>query len=409
MPDQTAFNVQAYAKRQSAKGTAATVGAGADMIRLIDSEGLSMDPATYQSGEGRADLVQQMPASGMRSGGGTINTEFHPGGFTDGGLEAAMRRAWSAALAITPATSGFTSATLTVATSGSNQTITTSAGSWLTAGLMVGDIITPTGLTQTASNNIRLRIVALSATAITVAGTELTAGATASGWTITRAKKLTTAGTPTEYWYTFEQWDADVGVDVSELFTDHKIIGISLSARPGFVTLAWTVMGIDAQLLSSAASPYFTPVTVTTTQPMIFEDALWRFNGAELPNPVGFDLTIGIDAALQAVGGQRVSSGVYTNRTNFTASIMSIRQDLTHRALMDARTEVEFEVLFRGSGTAPLDAIAFYLPRVTVGATKAPLRGSAGPKIQTTPLLIGPKTAATGYDGSALNIFSTAA
>ena len=406
MPDQTAFNVAAYAKRQTVQGTAATGGSGADAIRLIDSEGLSIDPATYQSGESRADQVQQMPALGLRSGGGTLNTEFHAGGFTDGGLEALLRRTWSASLAITPATSGFTGATLTVATSGSNQTITTSAGSWLTAGLMVGDVITPTGLTQTASNNLRLRIITLTATVITVAGTEMTAGATASGWTITRAKKLTTAGTPTERFYTFEQWDVDA--DVTELFTDFKIVGAAVSARPGFVTVAWTVMGIDAQLLNSASSPYFTPVTVTTTPPMIFEDALWWFNGAALPAPTGFDLTITIDSALQAVGGQRTSSGVYANRTNITASVMAIRQDLTRRTLMDSRGEVEFGVLFRGSGTAPLDAIGFYMPRVVVGPLKAPLRGSTGPKIETIPLLVGPKTAATGYDGSAINIFSTA-
>ena len=406
MADQTAFNVAAYAKRQTVQGTAATSGSGADAIRLIDSEGLSIDPATYSSAESRADLVQQMPVLGLRSGGGTVNTEFHAGGFTDSGLEAVMRRTWSAALAITPATSGFTGATLTVATSSGNQTITTSAGSWLTAGLMVGDVITPTGLTQTASNNLRLRVIALSALVITVAGTEMTVGSTAAGWTITRAKKLTTAGTATERFYTIEQWDVDS--DVTELFVDQKVVGVAISARPGLVTVAWTFMGIDAQLLNSASAPYFTPVTVTTTYPMIFEDALWWFNGATLPGITGFDLNITLDAALQAVGGQRTSSGVYANGMKISASIMAIRQDLARRTLMDSRTEFEFGALFRGSGTLPLDAIGFFAPRVQVGPLKAPLRGSSGPKIETIPLLFGPKTAATGYDGSILNIFSTA-
>lgn len=409
MPDQTAFNVQAFSKRQTVQGTAATGGSGADMIRLIDSPGLKMDRAQHRSGESRTDLIEQMPRNGSKSGGGTFNTELHPGGFTDSALEAVMRRVWSAALAITPATSGFTGATLTVATSGANQTITTSAGSWLTAGLMVGDIIVPSGMTQTANNSLRLRIHSLTATEIRVAGNEMTAGATASGWTITRMKKLTTAGTPTNYWYTFEQYDADTGVDVSELFVDHKIVGFSLSARPGFATIAWQIAGIDAQLLSTAASPYFTPATVTTTQPMILEDALWRFNSVEMVNPTGFDLSVSMQADLQPIGGSYNSSGVYTNRTTITASLMAIRQDLSRRTLMDAGTEFEVEVLFRGTTAGvSLDAMAFYLPRVSVAPIDAPLRGSTGPKIETIPLLVGPRTASAGYDASALNIFSSA-
>lgn len=410
MPNQTAVNVLAAIKQElsATPGVAAASGAGAIQLRLVDSPGLKLDRTTIQSNEHRIDFVRPMGRLAGRTVGGSFNCELTIGGATDELLQAVLRSTWSPALVIT--TSGaFAGQQVTIATTGSTQTITASAGNWITAGLRVGDVITPSAMTTAANNNFRLRIVALTATVITVAGTALTNGAN-TAWTFTRLKKVTTSGVPTRYSYTIDQWDGDPTVDLSELFIGCRCTQVAISIKPNAIaTIAYTFMGLDHQLLSSAASPWFTSPSLTTGLPLVSDDAAIRANGVDVAKFTGLDLNISIDAGGQPVIGSVVSPAIFDNDVTVSGNLTVIRDDFARLQAVDAETEFELSALFTEPNSgSPLSAFGIHVPRAKFGPVDAPFRGTNGPKIETIPLMIAPRALSSGYDDSAISFFSSA-
>lgn len=409
--DQTAVNVLAAIKREVTHGVMAASGGGGIQLRLLDSPGLKLDTSTVLSGESRPSRVRGMARNAGRSVAGSYNLEYTVGGAIDELLGGVQRRLWSASFAIT--TSGaFAAATLTIATVGANQTLTASAGDFMVAGLMVGDIITPSGMTTPANNAFRLRIIALSATVITVAGTYLTAGAQAA-WMLTRAKKLTTSGIPSGHSYTVDQHDldADNGNGESEVFTGCIPTQLQISIRPkAIATVAVTFMGLNHTVFASVASPWLTGASLTTGKPLVSIDATVRQSGTQVLKVTSMDLTIALDAAGQDVIGSSASPAVYPGDATYGGSISVIREDLSRLTMADAETEFDLAALFTepNSGT-PSAFSGFYMPRVKFGTVDAPFRGSTGAKIETIPLIISERELATGYDDSAINFFSSAA
>lgn len=399
MPEQTAANVLAAIKREAAltPGVAATAGAGALQMRLTDSPGLTLARGNIQSGERRADDMTPMGRLGGKSVGGSYNSELSVGGFTDSLMEAGLRRIWSAALVMALADGATTANTITRAT-----------GSWITSGVKVGDIVTITTDATAANNNLRLRVTAVTATTLTLAGNPLTVNATARAFTVTRLKKLTTAGLRTNYSYTVEQYDEDI--DVSELFLGCRLSSFALSFRPNaHATVSWTFVGMDRTLLTIGTSPWFTAPDVTTGISLVADDSAIRFNGIDVAKFTGMDLTVSVEAAGQPVIGSLVTPDIYTNTANVTGSISAIREDFSRLTMYDSETEFELSVLLSEPVAAPRPAIGIYLPRVKVASAEAPFLGGNGPKIETMNLMVGPHAGSAIIDASAINIFSTAA
>lgn len=401
MPNQTAVNVMAAVKREVASGTPAASGAGALLMRLLDSPGMKLARAQIQSAEHRADLLRPMGRLGGKSAAGTYNQELSSGGVTDMFIEALLRTVWVPAVVINGAAMGGGTFTTTV------STIVASAGSWLVAGVRVGDIVTITTDVTGANNNIRLRVVAVTALVLTVAGTPLTVNAVGRAIVVTILKKAINAANPIHYSHSIEQYDVDV--DQSELFVGVKVLGAAFSFRPGAIaTIAWTVMGMDRQVVTTAAAPYFTAPTETTGTSMIADDSAIRFNGADVFKFTGLDLNLQIAGTGQPVIGSFVTPDVFDNDLTITGSIMAVREDFSRLTMFDNETEFELSALFQEPGTAPLNALGFFLPRVKFGDLESPLRGGDGAKIETLPLMIAPKVAAAGYDGTAITILSSA-
>jgi len=412
MPMQTAANVWAALKREATAtpGVAAS-GAGALMIRLADSPGLTLTRNPITSNERRSDQIRPMGRLGGKSVAGSYNCQLTLGGETDSLFEAGLRRVWQNPLAITP--TEMAGASITVATT---STITASAGSWIAAGIKVGDIITPTGLTTPANNNLRLRVVNVTTGTLTFAGTPLTVAAVqAAGWTLTRLKKLTTAGLVTRYSYTIEQYDADI--DLSEIFLGCRLTGIALSYRPNAIsTVTYTFMGMDQQLLVVGTSPWFANPVTTTGEPLIADDSYIRYAGAEVTKFTALDLNIAIAAAGQPVIGSLVSPDIFDTDTTITGSIAGIREDFSRLQMFGTEAEFEISGLFTEPATAisanpggALGCFGIYMPRVKFSSVEAPFRGGEGPKIETLNLMVGPRVASNIYDASAMNVFSSAA
>jgi hypothetical protein len=395
---QTASNILVALKRESTVGTAAGASGGTQM-RVLASPGLSLKRANIQSAEKRTDMLRSMPRLGGKMVDGSYNAELTVGGATDILAEAIMRSTWSAAL--TTAASSFTTLT-----PNSTSTLTAASGSFLTTGIRVGDVVYLTGTATAANNNLNLRVVGVSASVITVAGTPLTvAGPDATG-SLVRLKKVINGATPTRYAHTVEQYNTDI--DLSEQFLGCRLVGLKLSFKPGaMATVQYTFLGLDRVPLGSGSSPYFTSPALTTGLDLIADDSSIRFNGAEVATFTGFDLDFAIAAKGEPVIGSFVSPDIFDNDLTVTGSITGLRSDFSNLTLYDAETEFDLSILLQEPTGTPKGAFGIYLGRAKIGDVGAPILGD-GPLVETRSLLIGPKVAATGYDAGYASFSSSA-
>jgi hypothetical protein len=336
---------------------------------------------------------------GFKGVDGSYNLELSTGGAVDLMLEALMRSTWATLTSISYAT-------MTTVAVGTNEVVA-AAGDWVgDQGLRVGDIFTIANSDETANNDLNTIITAITSLTISVpAGTFTVAGAAATG-TITRRRKVVTAATPTRYTHTVEQYGQDI--DLSELFLGCRVVGARFAFRPGEMAQAtFTLLGTDRTALATGTSPYFTSPTLTTTLGLVADDSSIRYNGAAVTTFTGFELDMQITAQGQPVIGSLVSPDIYDNDLAVTGSITGLRSDFGNLTLYDAETEFEMSIVLAEPSGTPPEVLSIFLPRVKIAALSAPVGGGDGAKIETLGLMVGPKAAATGYDGTVAVISSS--
>jgi hypothetical protein len=401
MAYQTAANILVALRAEATTGVAATV-TGAQQVRLIDSQGLQLNRAPIQSAEKRADLLTSMGRLGGKTVEGGFSSELTAGGATDVLFEAIMRSTWATATAI-----GF--ASVTSITTGTNEVVA-NAGDWVgEQGIRVGDVFTLTGHLA-ANDAVNLRVTALSSTTISVPDGSLTLDASAdTTGTLTVLRKLVTATTPVRRSFSVEQYDKDT--DLSELFLGCRLTGLSIDAQPNQpATVQYTFLGMDRTALATGTSPYFTTPTLTTNLLLAADDSSIRYNGTDVTDFTGFSLDFQINAAPQPVIGSFVTPDVFDNNMTVTGTVSGLRQDFSNLTLYDAETEFELSILLEEQeATTPPSCLSIFLPRVKIQSLTAPVGGGDGAKVETRELMIGPRTAATGYDGTIALIASSEA
>lgn len=391
-------NILVAIRREATINVQATA-TGATQVRLMDSPGLTITRAQIASSEQRTDLLKQLPRLGYKSVAGSYNTEMTVGGHTDLLLESLIRTTWATATTV-----AFSTMTIAITT----NALTATAGSFLTNGVKVGDIFTLSGTSLAADNGLNTRVVAVTTLTLTTPPAALTTLAATVTGTLTILKKITSPAAPTRYSYTVEQYDADT--DLSEVFTGCRLVGGKVSCKPGQpATIAYTFMGADHIALATGTSPYFTTPSLTTGLALITEDSSLRYNGAVAVNFTGVDIDFSISSKGEAVIGSLVTPDIFDDDMTVTASITALRSDLSNLTLFDAETEFDLSIKLEEPNTGPpKSCLAFFLPRVKIGALSAPVGGGDGAKTETIQLLVGPKVAATGYDAGIISIHSSA-
>ena len=396
---QNGSNILVALKREATVGTAPGATGGTQM-RVLSSPGLERKRAQIQSNEKRADMLRSMARLGAVSVDGSYNAELTVGGATDILIEALMRSTWQAAVVKTSAS--YTNLTFGV------STITAAAGSFLTDGWKVGDVLFPTGTAVGANNGVNARIVSVTATVITVAGTPFTAGGADTTGSITRLKKVINGATPTRYSHTIEQYYTDI--DLSEQFLGCRIVGMKLSFKPGaMATVTYTFAGLDRATLTSGSSPYFTAPTLTSGLDLIADDSVIRFNGADVAFFNGFDLDFQIANKNEPVIGSFISPDVFDNDLTVSGSITALRSDFSALTLFDAETEFDVSILLQEPAgfSTPRAALNLYLSRAKIGAVSAPILGDGG-LTETRALLVGPKVSDASHDAGYCSFSSSA-
>jgi hypothetical protein len=400
MPLQSAKNVTVNFKPEATFNTAPGA-SGAETLRFTPSPGLNLTAATIRSAEQRADSLQTMGRNGSQQVAGSFNADASLGSH-DTLLQACMRATWSAALTITEATAGLTSITTTT------STIVAAAGSWITAGLRIGDVIRLTGHTTTANNNINLRIKALTASTITVHGTPLTLNASAdTTFSIIRGKKLANPASPVKRTFYIEQNNVDI--DASQLFGGCRFVSMKLTGTPdGMATWEFGVLGAGASNVTGASAPYYTSPTTYNSVPLVFADAKISVGGVDIAIATAFELTYTINAATQPVVGSVTSPDVFDNDVSMTGSFSLIREDFDNLIAFTNETEFELHLLLTEPESEPKDYLSIYVPRIKFTGIDASLGGD-GAMIETAPFQTGAQSATGGFDATLLTICTSAA
>lgn len=384
---------------QPTLGTPVT-GAGATVFRYNNgTAGSNLQKAKIRSNESRSDGMSTRGRHGSRSVVGTYPADATLGTFEEL-IEALMRGTFDAGLTITEADASLASITTTT------STIVAGGGSWITAGLMVGDVIVLSGHSTAANNGIPLRILALTASTITVPAGSLTLNAVAdTAFTVTRAPKLTN-GT-TRRLFTFEEIDQDL--DQSLQFPDVRVSSLKVTmgtdAEIGF---EFGTVGLGTvNALSSGSSPAFTSPTETTGVGLVGVEAKIVLGGTPITTMTSLDAMFDIQCKTQPVIGGNKGPDVYEgNMQPITGNFTGIRNDQTMFSALDAETSVALGLIMRDQ--AGTGYISLWLPFGTIDSVTKQI-GVDGPLMETGSFEFGKLLSGTAADLSMAVWQSTAA
>lgn len=394
---QSGRNIGVSYKSESSYGVLAGA-SGAKAFRP-NSGSLTLTKEPIRSNENRRDGMTTRGRHGSRAVAGSYACDLSLGSFDDL-IEAAFRGTFETALVITEATAGLTSITTTT------STIVASAGSWITAGLRVGDVIRLTNHSSAGNNSRNLRITGLTASTITVAET-LTLNAVAdTSFTITRPKKLIQGVTNRSF--TFEEHEADI--DGSEVFKGVRVGSLQIQLQPnGNCILTFGLVGQDMEVMTGASAPYFTSPTEYVSVAMTSVEAAIRIGSADVLDVSSIDLTLNLNAAGVPVVGSNVTPDVFTNLATIEGSITALKSDVTRSQQFLDETVLSLHLMFTEPETAPQDFCAFFLGNFTLAtATKGEL-GSDNARTQTFTLLPGVDERGGAFDRTMIKYQTSAA
>jgi len=352
---------QVALKRETVFGTPPAA-AGAQLLRRVTSQ-INLSKDTYKSNELRPDMQIADFRHGVRRVKGSINGELSPGTYSD--IFAAMlKRDFTAGAS----TAG---ASITIAGTGPTYTITRAAGSYLTDGFKVGNVIRLSVGTFNAANiNKNLWIVGLTATVATVLvlnSSALVAEGPIASATVTVQGKTTylPATGQTDVSYSIEHWFSDNSQ--SEVFSGVKFDKVAMSLPPtGIATAQFDVLG---QGLTTAQTRYYTsPTAVTTSGVNAAVNGLLSINGTQQVVVTGLQLTIDPTFTGDPVVGANVVPTLFPGPVEISGQFTAYFTDNTLRDLFLNETESSLAVVLSSDNTAASNFIGITLPRIKLNS-----------------------------------------
>ena len=302
---------------------------------------------------------------GVRSVEGSLEAELSPGTYSDfiGSILAKNFAAGGAT----------TGASITIAASGSFFTLTRAAGSWLTDGFYVGNIIRLTGAgfapANVGNNLLVVSLTALVATVVVLSGTTLVAEgpiASANAAVVGKQSYVPLSG-HTDDSYTVEQWFSDIAQ--SEVYTGLKPASIALSLpSTGLVTASLSFMGKNLE--QTGTTQYFTSPAATNT-----EGIFAAVSGAVIVNgqPVGLitsmDLSISRNQKAANVVGSNFAADIFVGRITATGSLSVYFQDAVFRNYFDNEDKISIVVALTTGEEKDANAMSFTMGKVKVNSS----------------------------------------
>jgi len=357
-------------KKQSGLGVIATGGAATGQYLRRVTSTIDLSKNTFKSNEILPSQQRRDYRHGVRSISGSLSGELSVGAY-QAFFESMCRQAVQAA-ATTGALINVTSAVIT----GAAGTFTRAAGSYLTDGFKIGDVVNWTGwaTTGTANNAHNFLITALTATVMTVLAIDgVPIGAKAAGdsvtCTVVGKKTWVPASGHTRDYYTIEHFNSDISQ--SEVFTDCVIASLKLSLSPSDMTkVEWGILGLN---LTTSTSAYFTSPTAAATGGI-----LTGVNGILIINgtAVAFvtSMTLDMEGSYTAPGGvvgAVVDPDIFPGGVDVTGQMTLFFVDGTYRDLFVGEVETSATVVMTANNTPNAPFVAINMSRVKFGgATK---------------------------------------
>jgi hypothetical protein len=375
----------------------ATIATGAGTSQRVRRTGasLNVNKQGFASNEVRSDLQVATFRHGGQSASGSISGELAVGAWDDF-FAAIMRNTWGTISDYTQATGTNVSATGSVFTFG--------AGSLITAGFKVGDVVRFASLPAggAPNNNRNFRVTGMTATTMTVTPAP-TAFTVQTTFTLSRPGRKLTLGT-TRTAFTLEQNYPEL--DMSEVFDGMRIGGCQLRLPPnGIASCDWSFQGRRGQVLTAGSAPYFTAATaVGTTEGLTGIEGGVRVAGAEQAIVTGLDMAINVSLNSGPVIGSAFMPELFYGPITVTGSVSYF---LDSEALVNVfmnETEADIVAMCIDTGS-PASFLCFNIQRAKFTAASKQIGGDGGVIVQSPfQALLRTGGAGTAFDQTTLAI-----
>lgn len=350
--------------KQVALGTP-LVGAGGQILRRETSV-FALTRDKYESTE----IVSHQQSTGARHG--VQATDWKLTGLISAGT---YKLLWATALRkdfVAGVTTGALVNVTSASTGGATGTYTRAAGSFLTDGFKIGDVIRWTGWATTGvPNNSRnffiTNVVALVITGRHIDGPPATAvGAKAAGDSVTATvvgkKTLAPLTAHTDDFFTVEEWYPDISQ--SELFTDVKLNQITVDV-PGSGNCKVTFASIGLGRTPAAAQSFTSPAVETLTGIMTSVSGVVLVNGAVVANVTGLQMVVNEGLTPDGpVVGSNFSPDISKGRIKVTGQFTAFFTDAVLPGFFANETPITLSVILSADSTATSDIIGFTMTRI---------------------------------------------
>jgi hypothetical protein len=343
-------------KKQSALGTPAT-GAGATYLRRETAQ-LNKMTDTFDANEIVTHQQDTGVAFGISKTQGELSDVLSAGSFAPwfGSLN---RRDMTAGIAIT-------GLSITIAGSGP-FTLTRSAGSNLTDGFKIGDVVRITAGTYTGIardvNCLVTGVTALVLTVIVANGKVLGAQGpiTSSTITVIGKKSVTQSTGQTNDYYSVEEWLSDISK--SRLYSDVQIAAADISIpATGFASVKFTLLGL---LRSKASSQQQTsPTAAPTTAILAAGNAKVILVGTQ--TLVGTSLSLKLDGGLthgEPVIGSSSIADIVKGDIKVSGTVTNLKADEVYSDFFDAQSAGSIIAVLFADTSDTSDFIGFTVAR----------------------------------------------
>jgi hypothetical protein len=346
-------------KKQTALGSAAS-GSGGQLVRR-DKATFAKVKDIFTSDEINSYQQYSGDNFGSSKTTGSLDGELSPKTYADF-LGSLNRSAFAAGVSAS-------AASLTIAGAGP-FTITRAAGSYLTDGFKVGDVVQITAGTYTGiARNLNMVVTALTATVMTVIvpnGKVLSAqGPITSSTIAVVGKKSVTASTgQLNDYYTIEEWLSDISK--SRLYTDTQVAtaDITIPAN-GDCKIALTFMGLGRTL--GVAQVLTTPTTETSTFILSGVNAVIMVNGTQ--QLTATSLSIKVDGQLApgepVIGSKTISDNVKGD-IKVSGSFSLVKQDESGATIFENEIAVQIIAAVFNDTTDNAAFVSFSIPAASV-------------------------------------------
>ncbi len=368
-------------------GTAATAGGTSQKIRRVSSA-VALTKSSFRSNEIQPDRQVHDFRHGVRAVSGLLRGELSP---------LTYEAVWAQLLAgsfVSGVTTGAQTITaLAAVVNTSPASFQRAAGSFITDGFKVGDIVRASGFTSgAAANNARnyringITTTSTAADTIQVGPTPSNVNSTvdqanatevvvavASAPTVTIAvvgKKLITPqpGSMIDASFSLEHWFSDVSV--SELFTGCRASKASVQLPPnGLATVDFDIMG---QNMTPGTAQYFTAASgVSTSGITTAVNGLLRVNGHDYAIVTGLTFSLNSNYTPETVVGSAVTPYLFPGIQDITGQFTALLVDGGLTTAFLNESEIQLLVTLNLTNSVNSDFITFNFPRIKLtSATK---------------------------------------